>query len=170
MRTPTAVLTVVASAAALTAAWQVGSKPQTHPVSGVHVVAAPPAHAAPPSPKRTTGTSGTGGHKRKKATSSAPTTPTAPTRRKVDGAVVSTPYGNVQVQVVLLGRRIIDVNALHLTDANSTSRSISAGAAPTLRREALRAQSANIDAVSGASYTSEGYKQSLQAALDAARA
>ncbi len=48
--------------------------------------------------------------------------------------------------------------------------SISASAAPTLRREALAAGSARIDAVSGASYTSAGYIQSLQSALDAARA
>ena len=43
-------------------------------------------------------------------------------------------------------------------------------AAPTLRREALAAQSAKIDTVSGATYTSEGYRQSLQAAIDAAHA
>jgi uncharacterized protein with FMN-binding domain len=45
---------------------------------------------------------------------------------------------------------------------------ISAGAEPQLRQEALQAQSAHIDTVSGATYTSEGYRQSLQAALDAA--
>jgi uncharacterized protein with FMN-binding domain len=89
-------------------------------------------------------------------------------RQKVDGAVVSTPYGTVQVQVVLIGSRISDVRALHLTDANGTSRGISAGAAPILRNEALTAQSAKIDTVSGATYTSQGYQVSLQAALDQA--
>jgi uncharacterized protein with FMN-binding domain len=47
---------------------------------------------------------------------------------------------------------------------------ISASAAPILRQEALQAQSAQIDMVSGATYTSEGYQQSLQGALDAAHA
>jgi uncharacterized protein with FMN-binding domain len=86
----------------------------------------------------------------------------------VAGAVVSTPYGDVQVSAQVSGARLVDVKALHLTDSSSTSRSISARAAPTLRSEALRAQSARIDTVSGATYTSEGYRQSLQAALDAA--
>jgi uncharacterized protein with FMN-binding domain len=82
------------------------------------------------------------------------------------GAVVGTPYGDVQVELVTAGTRITDVRALQLTDANQHSRDISASAAPALRREALRAQSASIDTVSGATYTSEGYRQSLQAALD----
>jgi uncharacterized protein with FMN-binding domain len=59
---------------------------------------------------------------------------------------------------------------VHLTDANQHSRDISAAAAPQLRQEALRSQSASIDTVSGATYTSEGYRQSLQAALDQAHA
>jgi uncharacterized protein with FMN-binding domain len=84
------------------------------------------------------------------------------------GGVAQTRYGDVQVSVTLLGTRIVDVKALHLTDSSQTSVDISAGAEPTLRSEALAAQSANIDLVSGATYTSEGYRASLQAALDAA--
>jgi uncharacterized protein with FMN-binding domain len=76
----------------------------------------------------------------------------------------------VQVRAVLNGSRLVDVVAVHLTDSSGRSVSISDRAAPVLRREALAAGSAKIDAVSGASYTSEGYIQSLQAALDAARA
>jgi uncharacterized protein with FMN-binding domain len=75
----------------------------------------------------------------------------------------------VQVRIVVSGHRLIDVTPLHLTDSSSRSVSISASAAPILRREALAAQSAKIDTVSGASYTSEGYIQSLQSALDLAR-
>ena len=67
-----------------------------------------------------------------------------------------------------MGHRILDVKALHLTDSSDTSVSISAQASPILRQEALAAQSARIDMVSGASYTSAAYVQSLQAALDAA--
>ena len=83
---------------------------------------------------------------------------------------MQTPYGDVQVRVVLTGTKITDVVALRLTDSSSLSVSISAQAAPILRREALAAQSSRIHAVSGASYTSAGYIQSLQSALDLARA
>jgi uncharacterized protein with FMN-binding domain len=87
-------------------------------------------------------------------------------RRRWTGAVVGTPYGDVQVVAVTRGRKITDVRAVRLTDANQHSRDLSAAAAPVLRQEALKAQSARIDTVSGATYTSEGYRQSLQAALD----
>lgn len=90
--------------------------------------------------------------------------------RSVSGPSIMTRYGAVQVQVKLSGTRISDVVALHLTDSSRTSVEISAQSAPTLRQEALTAQSAQIDVVSGATYTSTGYQQSLQAALDAAHA
>jgi uncharacterized protein with FMN-binding domain len=76
----------------------------------------------------------------------------------------------VQVEVVTSGSRITDVRAVHLPDANQHSRDNSAAAAPHLRQEALQRQSASIDTVSGATYTSEGYRQSLQAALEQAHA
>jgi uncharacterized protein with FMN-binding domain len=82
--------------------------------------------------------------------------------------MVQTQYGGVQVAVTYVGHRILDVKALHLTDSSDTSVSISSQAAPMLRQEALSAQSARIDMISGASYTSAAYVQSLQAALDAA--
>jgi uncharacterized protein with FMN-binding domain len=74
----------------------------------------------------------------------------------------------VRVRVSLLGNKITNVTAVQLTDSSPTSVEISASAEPILRREALTAQSAHIDLVSGATYTSEGYQTSLQAALDAA--
>jgi uncharacterized protein with FMN-binding domain len=88
----------------------------------------------------------------------------------VNGALVDTQYGGVRVQIVVSAGRLTDVRALQLTDSSSRSVSISAQAAPILRREALAAGSAKIDTVSGASYTSQAYIQSLQSALDAARA
>jgi uncharacterized protein with FMN-binding domain len=87
----------------------------------------------------------------------------------VDGPPIGTPYGDVQVRVVLRAKRIVDVQPLVLPSDRSRSRRISEEAAPLLRTEALQAQSANIDLLSGASYTSEGYAESLQGALDAAR-
>jgi uncharacterized protein with FMN-binding domain len=63
---------------------------------------------------------------------------------------------------------ITDVKALQLTNQDGRSIQISNYAAPVLRTEALSAQSADIQSVSGATYTSEGYVTSLQAALDKA--
>ncbi|MCU1461849.1 MAG: hypothetical protein JWO37_1924 [Acidimicrobiales bacterium] len=94
---------------------------------------------------------------------------TAGSRRTLDGPVVPTRYGDVQVRVVLVGSQIVDVQALKLPNDRARSVRISDEAGPLLREETLRAQSAQIDLVSGASYTSDGYAQSLQGALDAAR-
>jgi uncharacterized protein with FMN-binding domain len=107
-------------------------------------------------------------------THAAPTTHAAATTapassRSVDGPAIGTPYGDVQVRVVLRGTQIVDVEPLTLPSDRSRSRRISQEAAPLLRSEALHAQSANIDLLSGASYTSEGYAESLQGALDSAR-
>lgn len=100
--------------------------------------------------------------------SSHPTTSpaTAGTTQTVDGPVVTNDYGDVQVRITLRGSQIIDVQALKLPSDRSRSVQISRYAAPRLRAEALQAQSAHIDAVSGASYTSDSYAQSLQGALD----
>jgi uncharacterized protein with FMN-binding domain len=80
----------------------------------------------------------------------------------VPGSVEENDYGTVQVQLVLSGGKITDVRLLR---EPSSGRGIEA--IPTLREEALRAQSADIDTVSGATQTSESYAKSLQAALDA---
>ncbi|MET9020652.1 FMN-binding protein [Actinopolymorpha sp. NPDC004070] len=89
---------------------------------------------------------------------------------KVVGQTADTPYGPVQVKVTMLGHRITDVTALQLPSGNQRSSEIAGFAAPALRREALSTQSAHIDSVSGATYTSEGYRTSLQSALDRAGA
>lgn len=85
--------------------------------------------------------------------------------RVVVGKAYDVSYGTVQVRVRLHGTRITDVSALSLPQGGRSS-DISRYAAPQLRREALSAQSAHIDTVSGASYTSAGYAMSLQSALD----
>ncbi|MFD2078760.1 FMN-binding domain-containing protein [Actinopolymorpha cephalotaxi] len=92
------------------------------------------------------------------------------TRMKVAGQTADTPYGPVQVKVTMLGHRITDVTALQLPGGNQRSSEIAGFAAPQLRKEALSAQSAHIDSVSGATYTSQGYITSLQSALDRAGA
>lgn len=85
-----------------------------------------------------------------------------------DGSVVGTRYGNSQVQVVIAGGQISDVVVLQRQQADRKSEQISAQATPILREEVLAAQSAKVSNISGATYTSQSYLQSLQAALDAA--
>jgi len=84
------------------------------------------------------------------------------------GTTVSTRFGDVQVQVTISDGVITDVTALHLTDDEGRSVQISNRAAPILRDEVLQAQTASVSMVSGATYTSAAYLQSLQAALDQA--
>jgi uncharacterized protein with FMN-binding domain len=88
----------------------------------------------------------------------------------IEGASVDTRWGPVQVQVTIAGGSITDVVALQLPSGDRHSADISSRVEPLLRSSALAVQGAEIDVVSGATYTSLAYAQSLQAALDAARA
>jgi uncharacterized protein with FMN-binding domain len=90
--------------------------------------------------------------------------------RVVTGDVVNGPYGPSQVAITLSGNKITKVTVLQHTDDGSNSQEIDGNALPKLTAETLAAQSAKIDAVSGASYTSAGYIKSLQSALDKAQA
>ncbi len=98
----------------------------------------------------------------------AATAPPVSAARTLTGQPVDVGYGTVQVRVTLAGTRIVGVSTLSLP-TGGRSDEISSYAEPLLQQEALKAQSASIDAVSGASYTSQGYAQSLQSALDAAK-
>jgi uncharacterized protein with FMN-binding domain len=102
-------------------------------------------------------------------TGSGPTTTTGATRT-VDGDPVDNQYGTVQVRVTLQGNAITAVTALQMPFDRERSQYISQQAEPYLRQEALQAQSAQINLVSGATYTSDSYAQSLQSALDKAHA
>ncbi len=84
------------------------------------------------------------------------------------GQAVDMRFGPVQVQVTISGGKIADVTALQLPFDRSRSAQISSYAEPTLRSEVLQAQSANIDMLSGATYTSYAYAESVQSALDQA--
>lgn len=107
--------------------------------------------AGPPSTKRTPAAAGS-----------------APRNRVVVGQAYDVSYGIVQVKVTIKGNRITNVTPMSLPQGGHSG-DISQYAAPELRREALSAQSAHIDSVSGASYTSAGYARSLQSALDQSR-
>jgi uncharacterized protein with FMN-binding domain len=86
--------------------------------------------------------------------------------RTLAGSAVDTRYGIVQVQVTVSGSKIQNVQFLQLTAYDGRSQQINDAAAPILLQETLAAQSSQIDTVSGASYTTDGYIQSLQSALD----
>jgi uncharacterized protein with FMN-binding domain len=105
---------------------------------------------------------------KQRASSPKPASSTAQASRSIDGAAVDTRYGIVQVQVQVTGTRIDNVSFLQLTAFDEQSQQINSYAAPQLLQETLDAQSAHIDAVSGATYTSAGFVQSLQSALDQA--
>ena len=89
--------------------------------------------------------------------------------RRATGPAVATPFSNIQVAVTLTGRELTRVETVALSGVGARTQALNARAEPILRREALRAQSAHIDVVTGATYTSESYRSSLQQALDAAR-
>ncbi|MET7397770.1 FMN-binding protein [Dactylosporangium sp. NPDC005572] len=86
------------------------------------------------------------------------------------GAVFPNRYGPVQVRITVRGGRLVDVEAVQLPAAAARGIEIGRRATPVLRQQALQRQSADLDAVSGATYTSDGYRRSLQSAIDAARA
>ena len=115
-----------------------------------------------------TGTSGAGS-----SGPSATPTPTANSGSSTasgtfTGQDISMPYGDVQVQVTVKNGKITAVTPLVMPLDGHSGR-IAQYAAPILQSEALQAQSANINIVSGATYTSEAYAMSLQSALDAAK-
>jgi len=113
-----------------------------------------PRSAAPP----TSGSSATS------ATSSSSTS--SSTKRSVNGPLVNYNYGVLSVSVTASGKKITNVGIASLNDGgNFRSQSIDQQSIPILEQQALQAQSANIQGVSGASYTSAGFAQSLQSAL-----
>jgi uncharacterized protein with FMN-binding domain len=84
------------------------------------------------------------------------------------GPIERTLYAEVQVQVTMKHGRLVDVTALLLPNRDARSRQLSAMAAPILRREALASGGSRVDAVTGATYTSGAYQQSLVGALSKA--
>ncbi|MCR6492450.1 FMN-binding protein [Cellulomonas sp. P24] len=84
------------------------------------------------------------------------------------GQSADTPYGPVQVKITVTGGKFTDVNAIVLPHGNSYDEQVDQYAVPVLAKEAVAAQSAKVSMVGGATYTSTGYLQSLQSALDQA--
>lgn len=84
------------------------------------------------------------------------------------GDAVDTQYGPVQLKVTVSGGKITSIEAVQLPQGDPKSSSISSYAAPLLQESALSRQDGQVDAVSGATYTSDGYATALQSALDKA--
>ena len=103
---------------------------------------------------------------------SAPSTPSNSNTgtKVVAGDAADTRYGPVQLQVTFSGKKITNISVLQYPTESFRDQQINSYALPILNQEAISAQSANIDVVSGATYTSDGYAQSLQSAIDKAGA
>jgi len=99
---------------------------------------------------------------------SGTSTGTATGGKTYTGSVASTRWGDVQVTITVADGKITDVAVPVYPSENHKDQEINAYALPVLRQETLAAQSADIDTVSGATVTTNGYLESLQSALDAA--
>ena len=100
--------------------------------------------------------------------SSGTSSSTAATGQTVTGSVSRTRWGPVQVQLTVGSGKITEVTVVQYPNGNRKDQEINSYALPILTQETMDAQSANIDMVSGATVTSDGYLQSLQSALDQA--
>ncbi len=152
---------VVSSIAVLVIGWQLGGQPAV----------TAPAQQSTTSGVGTTGTGSTSdsaGSGTSGGTTGTGTTGRSSASGTFAGDTMQTRYGPVQVQITVANGTITDVTALQLTNSDGRSVQISQQAAPVLRQEALQAQSAQIQSVSGATFTSEGYTTSLQSAIDKA--
>ena len=137
------------------------------------VATAPPTSSSTSTPPTTRATPGGGtSPPTQPPATAAPTTPPTVSKavRTIDGDPFDNQYGTVQVEVTLQGNRITNVVPLQMPTDHRRSAEISQQAAPLLLQEVLQAQSAQIDIVGGATYTSTSYAQSLQSALDKAGA
>jgi len=95
--------------------------------------------------------------------------PHAPGARSATGPAISTPYTTIQVRAFVHHGRLVDVREVLVANDNAHTKAINDRAIPILHEEALRAGSAHIHAVSGATGTSASYISSLQSAIDQAR-
>src|SRR3954453_5865187 len=119
--------------------------------------------ATPPAARsNATGSSPTG------SSSSGSSSTSASGTKTVTGAAVDTRYGPVQVKVTVTNGKVTSATAVEYPVSDPRDAQINAYAIPALDQEAVQSGSAGIDMISGATYTSQGYIQSLQSALDKA--
>lgn len=105
-------------------------------------------------------------HDRSESGSGAPSSASGSAVRNLKGATEQYGYGQLAVRVTVRGSRIVNVSVPYIQTAEQYSQQLASQAIPMLKNEVLAAQSAQINAVSGATYTSQAYAASVQAALD----
>jgi uncharacterized protein with FMN-binding domain len=153
-------IVIAATVAGLIGVLEFHTRPSA--ISAATIPAAGAAAASPTASAPAQGGSGTAS-KAKAATSKA-SSPSS--TRTVVGPQVNYSWGVLSVSVKVSGTKVVKVGIASLDDGgNPRSQSIDQYSIPVLEQQAVAAQSANIQGVSGASYTSAGFKQSLQAAL-----
>jgi uncharacterized protein with FMN-binding domain len=124
------------------------------------------ARSAHPASTRATATTAAPATSSASASSSSGSKAASP--KTVTSDAVATQYGDVQLKVTVSNGKITEIEPVQLPSNDPKSVEIAGYAEPLLRQSALAKQSANVDVVSGATYTSEGYKAALQSALDKA--
>ena len=149
--------TIVTGVTVVGVAWLLNYKVTAHQLTAIAPVSATVGNSASPSTSAS-------------ATPSPSPSPSASAvlNGTFTGADFPNRFGDVQVRVVISNKHITDVQAVQLPTDRAESAYISQQAGPWLRSEALQAQSANIDIISGATYTSQSYAQSLESALQQA--
>lgn len=167
---PALALVLTAIGSALVATFHVSDAPQSTATTGTAASSAPLAGGttalAPSTPRSTTTTTTPAAA----AASGAPTTSTATfTDGTYTGTGVREPWGTFEVQATISGGKLTGVTIVSAPSDGHSNR-INTNAVPLLTQAAIAAQSAQIDTISGATWTSRSYITSLQAALDAAAA
>jgi len=168
VRIRAAVSAALASAGILLAGWQSGAHVAG---TGSTAAAAAAATSSGTGGGSTTGSSGSGSSGSSSSSGSSGSAGSAGAAAQAGtyaGSAVQTRFGTVQVQITVKAGAITDVTALQLTDDDRKSVQISNRAAPLLRAAVIKAQSAQVQTISGATVTSAAYLTSLQGALDAA--
>jgi uncharacterized protein with FMN-binding domain len=125
----------------------------TNSTAGATAVAQAPATAGTTAPDPAASTSGS---------------KTSTGTKTYTGSVAQTRWGPVQVQLKVTNKKITNVSVIQFPNGNGKDQEINSQALPILTQETVEAQSAQIDMVSGATVTSDGYLESLQSALDQA--
>jgi len=141
-----------------------------------HTSTSPLAPTAAAGPDPSTGSASTGSTSTGIPVTSSSATPTATSAsggspagaKTVTGDVVQTIYGPVQVKITVAGGRVTAAEAIQYPDGTPRDDQINAFAIPQLQQETIGVSTPDIDAISGATYTSQGYIGSLQSALDKA--
>ena len=157
--------TSTSSRSAAAAAPVIAQATAPSPTSEATTPSSDPTTSSTPTPSASSSSSSTPSSSSSSSSSSKSSSSAAKT---YDGEAVGTRFGNVQVQITVANGKITAAQVLQVPWNDHRDQEINSYAVPVLNSEVVQAQSANIDMVSGATFTSDGYIQSLQSAIDQA--